>query len=279
MERASDMQSKVGLTILFLALAGSVTAVAWNSLAPLHGDAQGALLAGPTAETGTARGLRASTEAESAERGARRAEPRAGETIEEEDLRGARAARPGSERALRGEYLALERATPGILAARAQEWLGASRPAAEKVAWLSAMQESDAASAMPWLEFACGTDEPASAVGESPASFALGQLIELAPRDGAAIAALGRVASARETIDVTLRRRAATACATFGDATLLRELAQALPRERDEALRAGVVIALEARTDPESRLEADRLLSWLRPASAEYLARDATGSP
>src|SRR6185503_12420917 len=120
------------------------------------------------------------------------------------------AARPGSERALREQYLALEHASAGRLAAQAAEWLGGNRPAAEKVAWLSAMHESNAAGAVTWLEFACALTDPASAHGESPASYALEKLIELAPGDAAGRAALCRVALARGSVDVALRRRAAS---------------------------------------------------------------------
>ncbi len=190
-----------------------------------------------------------------------------------------RLARAGSERALRDAYLALERSNPGILASRAEEWIGGTRPSIEKVAWLSAMQKNDAASALPWLEFACGASDPAGVHGESPAAYALGQLVQLAPRDASAVAALERVATARETVDLALRRRAATSCAAFAGPELLQAFSAKLRLEPDEALRAGVVVALEERKPTGAGIELERLLAWLRPASAEYLARDASGTP
>ena len=60
----------------------------------------------------------------------------------------------------------------------------------------------------------------------------------------------------------------------LGYASEFETLSQALSRETHETLRAGVVVALEARTEPEVRLAADRLLAWLRPVSAGFLARE-----
>ncbi len=184
-----------------------------------------------------------------------------------------KAARPGSERGLREKYLALEAAEPGYLAANSQEWLGSPRPTAEKVAWLQALQKTDAAAALPWLEFTCRTRDPATSQGVSPAAFAADLLSKLAPSDATAKAALGRLAFDKDAVDVELRRRAASTFATLADGLDLQTLSQALLYESDEALRAGVVVSLEARSEPQTRLATDRLLAWLRPGSAAFMAR------
>ncbi len=212
----------------------------------------------PPGETRSKKGLGASTGL------AALAEPRA-ET----------AAKPGSERGLREKYLALEAAEPGFLALHSEEWLGSQRPSAEKVAWLQALHKTDAVAALPWLEFTCRTRDPASGQGVSPAAFAADLLSKLSASDAAARAALGRLAFDKDAVDVELRRRAASTFATIADAMDLQALSQALLREDDEALRAGVVVALEARSEPQTQLATDRLLAWLRPGSAAFLARQA----
>lgn len=182
-------------------------------------------------------------------------------------------AMPGSERGLREKYLALEAAEPGYLAAHSQEWLGSPRPSAEKVAWLQALHKTDAVALLPWLEFTCRTHDPATSQGVSPAAFAADFLGKLAPGDATSKAALGRMAFDKDAVDVDLRRRAASTFAALADGLDLQTLAQALLYESDEALRAGVVVSLEARSEPETQLARDRLLAWLRPGSAAFLAR------
>ncbi len=183
------------------------------------------------------------------------------------------AARPGSERGLREKYLALEAAESGYLALHSAEWLGQPRPSAEKVAWLQALHKTDAAAALPWLEFTCHSHDPAANQCVAPAAFATDFLCRIAASDASAKAALGRVAFDRMAVEVELRRRAASTFAALGDGLDLQTLSQALLYENDEALRAGVVVALEARSEPQTRLATDRLLAWLRPGSAAFLAR------
>lgn len=278
MKSASGKSNTSNLPVLLLALGGSVVGLCWWSLAlipetppaaviaNLDPVAAAPLAAGGQAEQGLAAGSMRSAQ--------QRLPTEAAALPPTSD-----APPPGSERGLRRKYLSLEAAEPGYLAAHTQEWLDAQRPSAEKVAWLLALHEHDAAAATAWLEFACSLDDPASAHGESVAAFALGFLERHSARDSASRAALGRVACDSALVDVALRRRAAATFASQADALELQTFAQAMLREPDESLRAGVVVALEARTDAESRLAVDRMLAWLRPASAEFLARRTDGTP
>jgi len=271
------MSSTSSLPVLLLALGASVVGLCWWSLAPIsHAPAAEIAQLDPAAVAPLAAAERAQA---GLDLGRTRSAQQRPATEPTAGSPGLEAPPASSERGLRGEYLALEAAKPGYLAAHTREWLEARRPAAEKVAWLQALHEQDAAAALPWMEYACGLDDPASAHGESVAAFALGSLARQGARDAAARDALGRVAFDTELVDVTLRRRAAASFASQADAAQLQTLAQALLREQDESLRAGVVVALEARIDPQSQLAVDRLLAWLRPASAAFLARRTDGEP
>ncbi len=278
MKSASDMRSNAGLPTLLLVLVGSVVGLCWWSLARPVADQDMAAITELNPSAGVPRASSESQELELAARRARTALEHVA-TAPDAQSTAPRAPRPGSERGLREKYLALEAAHPGHLAAHSQEWLEGPRPAAEKVAWLLALNDSDASAALTWLEFACKLDDPASAHGQAPAAFALESIARSSVADAGARAALGRLAADSAAVDVALRRRAASTLAALGDASDLQGLGQALLRESDEALRAGVVVALEARTDPDTRLAADRLLAWLRPASAAFLARHEDGNP
>ena len=276
---SSDSQLTTGLPILLLALAGSLAGLGWWSLEcgfanPLATSAtlDRAQIEGGSALADAVAPAEFTQQREPLER-LRVAPAVLGEPQPE------RAPKRGSERELRAKYLALEAAEPGYLAAHSQEWLSAERPGSEKVAWLQALCASDPATGLIQLESACKLRDPASPHGESPAAFALEALIQVSPRDAAARAALGRVQSDTTSVDVALRRRAASSVAAFGDVLELDTLAQALLRENDEALRAGVVVALEARSDPQSQHAVARLLAWLRPGSATFLARGQDETP
>lgn len=274
--RVNELRSRHGLPLLLLALGGSVGVLAWWSLARTTSSAPSPLDTAVSAQgIGEPRPLAAddlsSGTARTAQlRAARAAEP---------DLSQGEPLRADSERGLRARYLALEAAEPGHLSKHAEAWLSAERPGAEKVAWLQALYATDPEAGLLHLEAACALPDASSPQGEAPAAFALESLVRLAPREASARAALNRVVARTESVDVGLRRRAAATIAALGDAHDIDALAQALLREGDETLRAGVVVALEGRGNGEGRLAAERLLAWLRPGSAAFLARGRDGTP
>jgi hypothetical protein len=278
MNSASDAKFTLGIPTLVLALVGLVSGLYWWSLAHNSSALSATVFERVGAPKAASIGSVGTRTTELAPGRARRSQRLVATTPILPQLAD-RAPSSSSERALREKYLALETSHPGSLAAHAQEWLGAKRPAEEKVAWLLAMNDSDASAALPWLESACKLNDSAGVHGEAPSSFALELITKLSVSDAAARAALGRVAVDSASVDVALRRRAASSFAALADASELEMLEQGLLHESDEALRAGVVVALEARTDPQTRSAACRLLAWLRPASAAFLARRESGNP
>jgi len=157
LKRASDRSNTSNLPILLLALGGSVVGLCWWSLALIPETPPAAVIAcvDPAADAPLAAGgrLERSVDAERTRSAPQRLPTEAAALPPTSE-----APRPGSERGLRAKYLALEAAEPGYLAAHTQKWLDAQRPSAEKVAWLLALHENDAAAATPWMEFACGLE-------------------------------------------------------------------------------------------------------------------------
>lgn len=173
---------------------------------------------------------------------------------------------PRTERELRTAFLEWEAHEPGVLLARVEQRLSTSRPTAEKVAWLQALELTDAAAAIPWFAFACGLPDPATPQGSPVSTFALQRLTSLAPHMHEARAALGRVALDPVGVPIELRRRAASNFAALAKGQELLEFQQGLLAEQDELLRAGVLVTLETRADQQD-VEAARALAWLAPGT------------
>jgi hypothetical protein len=278
--RASDSQSTAGLPLLSLALGGAVLAACCWSLArgPSDDAAKRLALTDGPIEAGLA--TADVDQAEAAARFRREAQPASGPLLVAEPEVARPAARqrpPRTERELREHFLALEARESGALVRGAGDWLTAKHTTAEKVAWLQALEQCEPRAATAWLEFACALDDAPTAQGEPVSAFALGRLAALARTAPEARLALGRVALGRDSVDDGLRRRAASTFAAAARGDEFAEFERGLLQERDELLLAGVVVSLEGRPPGTEDAAADRLLAWLRPGSAAFLARDARG--
>jgi len=196
---------------------------------------------------------------------------RAQASVREPRARGAR-----KEREFLDEFLALERAQPGALVARAEEVLASAGPPAEKVALLRAIEGAGSQERLRWLEHAVRTlggdpgdpGEDASSV----ASFALGELVRASRVEREARPALLRLAFETRGLAARLRRDAATGYARSAADPELETLRVPLARESDPLLVAGVVAALRER--PECP-RAARLLDELAPELASVPATAA----
>lgn len=174
-----------------------------------------------------------------------------------------RAAR--KEREFLDGFLALARAQPGALEARAAAVLAGEGPPAEKVALLRALQQSGSDEHVRWLEHAVRTlpETSAGPHGVSVPSYALGQLVAGGSQDRTAHLALWRLAFEERGLAPAARRTAAVGFVRGAEDRELDGLRVALARERDELLLAGVLAALRER--PESPLAA-RLLDGYAPS-------------
>ncbi len=155
------------------------------------------------------------------------------------------------ERDLRAAFVALERAEPGALAARAAEILSGTGPVAEKIALLRALRDTSAPVTVRWLDVLI---RAADARTPSLTAFALEQLTELATQDAEACAALGRLAFDAGNVAIDLRRRASAGFAAACPGDRLWDLNGELWREPDELVVASALSALETRrNEPQVR--------------------------
>jgi hypothetical protein len=153
------------------------------------------------------------------------------------------------EKDLRAAFVALERAEPGTLDARAASILASDGPTAEKVALLRALRDTASPATAHWLDVTVRSAPNAAGVPAQPLSnFALEQLTELAARDGDACAALGRLAFDSANVADDLRRRACAGYAATCPADSLSDLNGQLSREQDELVIASALSALESRS-------------------------------
>jgi len=184
---------------------------------------------------------------------------------------------PVKEREFLAAFLALERAQPGALETCARNVLESDDPPAEKVALLRALEESGSSAAARWLEHAVRTlPDDSGPHGEALPSFALDRLARLAGKDELPRAALARLAFEERDLAGSLRRRAAAAFAAVCSGPELDFLRVRLARETDELLVAGVLSALEPRSElPDVRRVLDEFSHGSGP---ERLATAEDGS-
>jgi hypothetical protein len=174
------------------------------------------------------------------------------------------------ERDLRAAFVALERAEPGALDARAAEVLSSAGPTTEKVALLRALRDTASPATAHWLDVAVRGASGASGASDARAqllpTFALEQLTELAAHDSDACTALGQLAFDAQNVALDLRRRACAGYASACSADSLSDLSSRLWREQDELVIAGALSALESRS---SEPQAQRVLAIHQYTRAE----------
>ena len=152
------------------------------------------------------------------------------------------------EKELRAAFVALERAEPGTLDARAASILSGDGPSAEKVALLRALRDTASPATAHWLDATVRSAPNQTGVPAQPlSSFALEQLTELATCDSEARAALGRLAFDSADVALDLRRRSCAGYAASCPANGLSDLSGRLRREQDELVIASALSALESR--------------------------------
>ena len=177
------------------------------------------------------------------------------------------APRPGSERAFHDQFVALGRASPDQLAARAREVLGpgggGAVPEPAEVAMLRALWDTGSPDAAGWFQRVLRRptlERPDGAVHVSPRDFAGLFLVERAGSDPLAADLLAGCVP-DSSVEVGIRRRAAEVLARTGDRARLIRLAADLQGQDDPALLAGVAAALAA------NLEASGTEEFFPPAA------------
>lgn len=180
---------------------------------------------------------------------------------------GREAPRPGSERAFHDQFVALGRASPDQLAARAREVLGpgggGAVPEPAEVAMLRALWDTGSPDAAGWFQRVLRRptlERPDGAVHVSPRDFAGLFLVERAGSDPLAADLLAGCVP-DSSVEVGIRRRAAEVLARTGDRARLIRLAADLQGQDDPALLAGVAAALAA------NLEASGTEEFFPPAA------------
>jgi hypothetical protein len=152
------------------------------------------------------------------------------------------------ERDLRTAFVALEKAEPGSLDARAAELLAGNGPTAEKVALLRALRDTASPATAHWLDVTVRASPNVESAHAQPLpTFALEQLTELAVHDADACATLGRIACDADGVALDLRRRASAGYAAVCPADNLSNLSRQLRCEQDELVIASALSALESR--------------------------------
>lgn len=180
------------------------------------------------------------------------------------------------ERDLRAAFVAIERAEPGALDARAAAILSGRGPASEKVALLRALRDMASPATAHWLDVAVRMRrDQAGADAQSLPTFALEQLTALAANDADACAALRRLAFDAANVAVDLRRRASAGYATVCSPDSLSDLSGRLWREQDELVIESALSALEAR---QFEPQAQRVLAVHQHTRGEMHVDEAQSS-
>lgn len=155
---------------------------------------------------------------------------------------------PESFEDFRAHFVELAARDPLALEPLAEELFARAAPENETLAFLAVLRASGSPASVPWHEQAVRSGRTrADGHGAGLAEAALTSLRDDAAFDGAARAALARLAFEEPELAAGLRRRAAAAYAAHADDSELARLELALARETDATLVEGCLVALTER--------------------------------
>lgn len=161
---------------------------------------------------------------------------------------------PGSCADLRARFVALAAQDPLALEPLAEELFARAAPEDETLAFLAVLRASGSAQSVRWHEEAVRSGRTRSdGHGAGLAEAALASLCADAALDGAARAALARLAFDSPALPSGARRRAAAAFAAHAEDAELARLELALARESDATLVEGCLVALGERAPDFAR--------------------------